>query len=149
MNALRIYFGLRPLKRHGLILIVGGFIYALVGVSQILAKPREAKGSSLEILLRIAPLSFWGGVFIFAGILSIVSSRWPPHVETWGYMVLAGLSLGWGSTYLMGILFAGAPWTNINGFLVWGLMGFMWWAVSGLSNPDAAVVVTDASDRSA
>lgn len=142
---LRPFWGLRQMKRHGLILIVGGVMYALVGISQILSIPRPVRGHSLEILLRIAPLDFWGGVFIFAGMLAVISSRWPPHAEAWGYMVLAGLSCGWGSAYLMGILFAGAPWININGFLVWGLMGFVWWAISGLSNPDAAVVVTDVS----
>lgn len=146
MKAIRPFLGLRRMKRHGLIQVVAGFIYAMVGVSYTLAKLRTIENHPLEIMLRIAPLQFWGGVFIFAGVLSMISSVWPPHIEAWGYMVLTGLSFGWGSAYLMGILFAGSPWSNINGFFVWGLMGFMLWAISGLMNPEQTVV-TNAPDR--
>lgn len=127
--------GLRPWKRHSLILIVAGFMYVLIGVAYILAAPDKDRATALYILLRIAPLSTWGVVFICAGIMAIVSSRWPPRSETWGYMVLGGLSMGWGSAYLVGILLANSPWTNISGFFVWELFGFLWWAISGLKNP--------------
>lgn len=140
MKVLGLFWGLRPWKRHGLILTVAGCIYALVGVSYILAGPNANRSIALEVLLRIAPLDFWGGVFIFAGVLSMISSRWPPFTETWGYMVLTGVSLGWGSAYLMGIVFYVSPWTNINGFFTWGLLGFLWWAISGLLNPDKTTV---------
>lgn len=138
-------WGFRAWKRHSLILTVAGFIYILIGAAYVLAAPNEAREVALQILLRIAPLHFWGGVFIFAGLLSIVSSKWPPLVETWGYMVLTGLSMGWGSTYLMGILFGNSPWVNINGCLLWSLLGFLWWAISGLANPEKLVVATRAA----
>lgn len=143
VKAHRNLWALRPWSRHGIILLVAGFIYAIVGVSYILAKPSSNRANSLEILLRIAPLSVWGGIFVLAGILTMLSSRWPIFAETWGYVVLTGLSTGWGSAYLMGILFAKAPWTNVNGFLLWGLLGFMWWAVSGLVNPEKVVVIDE------
>lgn len=136
MKAAREFWGLRPWKRHDLILSVAGAMYALVGVSYILAVPRASQYNALEVLLRIAPLDFWGSVFVLAGALSMISSRWPPFAETWGYMVLTGISAGWGSTYLLGIIFANSSWTNVNGFIIWSLLGFLWWAISGLLNPD-------------
>lgn len=143
MIPLRHFWGLRPWRRHGLILMVAGLMYILVGFAYILAGPNPTRNASLVVLLSIAPLSFWGGVFIFCGLLSMISSRWPPFTETWGYMVLTGVSLGWGSAYLLGVLFYGAPWTNINGFLTWGLLGFIWWAISGLLNPDKTAVTNN------
>lgn len=140
MKADRTLWALRPWSRHGLILVMAGFMYALIGVSFILTQHNGNRISSLEILLRIAPFQFWGGLFILAGLLSILSARWPVFSETWGYSVLAGLSAGWGSAYLMGIVFAGAPWSNVNGFLVWELFGFFLWAISGLMNPEKVVI---------
>lgn len=137
----RSFWGFRAWKRHDLILSVAGVMYTLIGFAYIVAEPNPSRSISLQILVRLAPLDFWGGVFILAGVLSIISSRWPPASETWGYTVLTGISMGWGSTYLMGILFGDSPWTNINGFFIWGLLGFLWWAVSGLVNPDKIVVV--------
>lgn len=130
----RIFWGLRPWKRHGKILTGAGIVYAMVGIAYIV-RPNEGRNSSLRVLLNVAPMSFWGGVFVFAGVLAIISSRWPRFSETWGYVVLTSLSAGWGSAYLMGILFLGLPWTNINGFFVWGLFGYLWWGISGLANP--------------
>lgn len=141
---LRLLWGVRAWKRHGLILTVAGFIYMLVGAAYILSDPNEGRAVALQILLRTAPLEVWGWVFVLAGILSVISSRWPPFAETWGYVVLTGLSGGWGSNYLMGILFGDSPWTNISGCLLWGLLGFLWWAISGMANPEKMVVATSA-----
>lgn len=135
------FWGFRPWKRHSLVLVVAGCIFAFVGIGYILSTPNENRNRSLTVVLRIAPIEFWGGVFILAGILSMLSSTWPRHAEKWGYAVLTGLSLGWGSTYLTGIIFTGSPWVNINGFFVWGLLGFFLWAISGLQNPDKTVVM--------
>lgn len=66
----------------------------------------------------------------------MMSTRWPPLAETWGYMVLTGLSSGWAATYLTGVIFFHAPATNLGQVFVWGCLGFMWWAISGLPNPE-------------
>lgn len=140
----RSFWGLRrEWKRHDVILCVGGLLYILIGVYYTGTRNAQGRFVSLEILLRVAPMTFWGGVFIFAGLLSIISSRWPPFAETWGYVVLTSISGGWATAYLMGILFAKAPFTNIISTIVWGLFSFVWWAVSGLLNPDKTAVVTD------
>lgn len=144
MKAGRSLWHLRSWKRHDVILLVAGLIYVLVGVSYILRdEPSPDQYIALEVLLRVASLKFYGGLFLAAGTLCMVSSRWPPHNDSWGYMILTGLSLGWGSAYLMGVIFLGSPWININGFFVWGLLGFLWWAVSGLLNPDKTAVIHD------
>lgn len=131
-------------KRHDVILCVGGFLYILVGIYYA-SSSSVGRGSSLGILLQVAPMTFWGGVFMFSGLLAIVSSRWPRFAETWGYVVLTSNSAGWAGAYLMGMIFAGAPNTNVISTLVWGMFAFIWWAVSGLLNPDKTAVANSDS----
>lgn len=141
MKANRTFWGIRrEWKRHDTILCVGGLLYMLVGLYYSTTSKAQPRALSLEILLRVAPMSFWGSVFIFAGVLAIISSRWPPFAETWGYVVMTSLSAGWAAAYLMGMLFADAPYTNAISTIVWGTFGFLWWAVSGLLNPDKTAV---------
>lgn len=136
-------WGLRPWTRHSLILMVAGFLYVLVGVNYIFAKPSLNRENSLRALLEIAPIGFWGSIFVLCGTLSMISSRWPPFSETWGYMVLTGLSAGWAATYLTGILFFHSPSANSTQVVLWGCLGFMWWAISGLLNPDKTAVTSN------
>lgn len=136
VNKFRRFWGLRPWKRHGLILMVVGFLYTLVGFNYITAPYSPSREHSLSVVLQFAPIQFWGAVFIFAGLLSMLSSRWPPFTETWGYMVLTGMSTGWSATYLTGMIFFGSPATNVTQVILWGCLGFIWWAISGLLNPD-------------
>lgn len=147
MSHIRPFLGLRPLKRHGMILIVAGFIYVIIGIAYIVGPPNPSRDIALRVLLTIAPMAFWGSLFILAGVLSMISSKWPPFAEKWGYSVLTSLSIGWAAAYLTGIVFAQAPWSNFNGVLAWGLISFMWWAISGLMNP--VVVVVRDEDRPA
>jgi hypothetical protein len=51
-------------------------------------------------------------------------------------MVLCGMASGWGAMYFAGWIFGSAPAGNITHGLVWLLLGFMWWAISGLTNPE-------------
>lgn len=135
-------WGLRPWKRHSTILLVVGFLFVLIGLGYILAKPMEGRTASLRVILQVAPIQFWGALFVLAGLLSMLSSRWPPMTETWGYMVLTGTSSGWAATYLLGWLFFHSPVTNLGQAAVWSILAFMWWAISGLPNPEK-IVVTD------
>lgn len=137
---MRKMWGVRPWTRHGLILVVVGVLYALVGFQYLNATPNINRERALAVLLRVAPIQFWGGVFILAGVLTIMSSRWPPFAEKWGYVILTGLSAGWAAAYLMGILFFHAPSASVTQVILWGLLSFMWWAVSGLLNPDKTAV---------
>lgn len=139
----RRWWGLRPWKRHSLILMVSGFLYAFVGFQYMVVPPSRGRQLALEVILQIAPLQFWGGVFLFAGVLAMISSRWPPLAETWGYMVLTGISAGWSATYLTGMIFFKSPATNSTQVFLWGLLAFMWWGISGLVNPDHTSVASN------
>lgn len=140
MKILRRFWGLRPWKRHSTILMVVGVLYALIGFAYVTAPPNKAREATLVVVLQIAPIQFWGGVFFVAGVLTSISSRWPPFAETWGYMLLTGLSAGWAAAYLLGILFFNAPTAGITAAVLWSLLAFMWWAISGLLNPDKTAV---------
>jgi hypothetical protein len=131
---LRTNLALRGWQRHSLVLAVAGTVYALVGISYILSDANAARESSLRIALAWMPFDAWGCVWILVGMLAILSSRWPPASETWGYTTMTGLSAAWSAFYLFGI-FLGAPPQGFSGVLVWGLMAFLWWAISGLVNP--------------
>lgn len=141
----KAFWGIRPWERHSLVLLVAGFAYAATGLSYILAEPTEGRRIALQVALDRMPIQFWGAAFIVMGALSIISSRWPPFTETWGYMVLTGMSAGWSATYVTGVIFEDSPATNLSGGLVWGLLAFMWWAISGLLNPDRTAVTNNGS----
>lgn len=135
------FWGIRPFKRHSLVLMVAGIAYMLTGLTYILAEPTESRKLALVVAFNFFPIEFWGSVFVLIGFLAFVSSRWPPVTDTWGYMVLSALSAGWSATYAAGVIFQHSPISNLTGALNWGLLAFLWWAISGFVNPDKTVVV--------
>lgn len=134
------WLGVRPWSRHGLVLVVGGLLYISLGASLLFYKPEESRFEALSLAREWMPLRYWSIVFIIVGILAILSARWPPMGSSWGYMVLTGLAAGWSAFYALGILFNDSPLSNISNALVWALIAFAWWAISGLVNPSSAVV---------
>lgn len=131
--------GFRPWQRHSLVLMVAGMVYVMIGISYIIAKPIDSRLVALEYALKWFSLDIWGIWFIITGLMSMLSSRWPPISKTWGYTMLTGLSSAWSGFYLAGILFGHSPIQNVSGVLSWGLIAFLWWAISGLINPDEGV----------
>lgn len=140
------FWGLRPFKRHSLVLMVAGCCYALTGLTYIWATPTESRKKALVVALQWFPIEFWGGVFILVGLLAFLSARWPRVSDTWGYFLLGGLSAGWSATYALGVLIDNAPKGNLTGALQWGLFAFVWWAISGFVNPDKTIVVVISDD---
>lgn len=140
MKRFRRFWGLRPWKRHSTILMVVGMLYALIGFQYMIAPPSNLRETSLVVIMKIAPVKVWGAIFLISGLLTSLSSRWPPFAERWGYMILAGLSAMWAAAYLMGFLFFHSPISNLNQVIIWGCLSFMWWAISGLLNPDKTAV---------
>lgn len=128
--------GIRPWTRHGLVLMVAGCVYILVGFSYVITEATGSREVALQFALEWLPKAGWGYIFISAGIMSIISSRWPPISETWGYSVLTGLSAAWASFYAVGVIFGDSPPTNLSSTLTWGIIAFLWWAISGLLNPE-------------
>jgi len=139
----RRFVGIRPWVRHSLVLMVAGCAYMTIGASYLLSQPTDSRSVALQVAFNVAPVEFWGTVFVLCGGLSVISSRWPPVTETWGYIVLTSLSAGWSATYLLGVVIEDAPNSNLSSAVVWALLAFIWYAVSGLVNPGQAVVVIE------
>lgn len=129
--------GVRPFERHSLVLAVAGFVYLAIGYTYFTVGPSPARAEALRYALNFIDYEQWGMVWAFCGVLAIISARWPPISETWGYIVLTGQSTAWALFYLVGIIFAGAPIANLSSVLAWGMVAFLWWAISGLINPNA------------
>jgi len=135
MHAPHPWRGLREWKRHSIVLMVAGLVYIVLGVSYAFVHLQPAQRRGLHLALEWFPIQAWGGTFVFAGLLSILSSRWPPISETWGYTVLTGLSCGWAAIYAAGLIFFNTDAVNIRAVMSFGLLGFLWWGISGLDNP--------------
>lgn len=127
--------GVRSFERHGLVLMVAGLVYIGIGISYATAVPTPNRVAALHYAVNVIDYNHWGYVFVAIGILSIVSSRWPPVSETWGYQALTGQAVAWAGFYGAGVFFYDTPNSNLSAALTWGLIGFMWWAISGLVNP--------------
>lgn len=137
----QFWFALRPWRRHSLVLMVAGIIYICIGLSYIEAEPTVAREVALQVASIWMPLDKWGFVFLITGIVTAISSRWPPVSKTWGYFLLTGLSAAWSGFYAWAVVFLDSPWTNMSAVLIWGVIAFLWWAISGLVEP--VVVIQD------
>jgi len=141
-NKIQRWLTFRPWQRHGLVLMVGGLVYISLGVMYLtIGELSHRREINLSVALEVMPLKYWALLFIFSGALACLSSRWPSFSDSWGYMVLCGMSSGWSAVYLMSYIFGPAPITSTTYALIWFLMAFTWWAISGLVNPEKVIVV--------
>lgn len=127
--------GLRPWRQHSVVLAVGGGVYFLIGLAYMLTPMTLTRSQALVVPLALADIEVWASMWMLFGALAFASTRWPPASETWGYTAMSSISALWSCFALAGLTF-GAPINNIASVLVWALFGFLWWAVSGLRNPD-------------
>lgn len=126
---------IRPWRRHSLVLLIAGMVYISLGWTYALTESTAARKQALQVPLSLAPMPVWGAVFVVVGCLAVLSSRWPPASETWGYTAMSSLSALWMMFYVWGMVL-GAPSSSLVGAFTWAIIGFMWWAISGLLNPD-------------
>lgn len=131
----RSLYGLRPFRRHSLVLLVLGGVYVLIGLAYGLSPTTPERSVSLHVALQIMPMGYWGALWIVIGSLGMISSRWPIPSEKWGYSVLSGMSALWACFYAWGPILYGAPVGMLSAALAWGMVSFLWWAISGLINP--------------
>lgn len=143
MMAPKNWRGVRPWERHGLVLAVAGLIYILIGFSYVVAEQTPSRMLALKVAYAWWGPNWWGLIFMMVGVMAVISSRWPQFSETWGYTVLTGLSAGWAMFYFVGVVFEDAPVSNLSAVMSWGLIGFLWWAISGLLNPDGTAAADD------
>lgn len=126
---------LKPWRRHSLVLLVAGAAYIVIGLSYVYVESNPARDVALQYALNWFSLQTWGWWFVITGVVTIISSRWPPVSRTWGYTLLTGISSAWGLFYLAGIAFEDSPISNVTGVIVWNVFAFLWWAISGLVDP--------------
>lgn len=129
------YLSIRPWTRHSLILLVGGLIYIFIGISKILNGVQPERQEALTFALDMMPIESWGVVFVFLGLFSMLTSRWPSFTKTWGYAALTGFSLAWGLFHIEGIILTDASPESLSSGLLWLFVAFMWWAIGGLLDP--------------
>lgn len=135
-------WGIRGWTRHSLILIFAGIMYIGIGVAFLNTPKIYAKDPSLKIALQWLTFDQWGWVYISCGLASMLSSLWPIGSEKWGYTVLSALSSAWSAFYLLAVIFVkGVPKLVLIQALLWGILAFIWWAVSGLISPQGLKTV--------
>lgn len=139
---------LRPYGRHSLVLFIAGLSFVAMGISMFFYIPGGPRIQALQIAVAWMPIEMWGLVFVCVGAVVVVSARWPVHAAGWGYSVLTGLSVGWSATYFFGWLFGDSPPSNLTYTVYWGLLAFLWWAISGLLNPAAKEAVDGVNEES-
>lgn len=132
-------WGLRPWRRHSMVVLVAGCVYIATGATYMVTEPAGSREEALALALNLMPLPAWGVVWVAVGVLAVVSSRWPPASETWGYSALSSLAAWWSACYAVGVL-GGAANQSVSGALIWGLVAFNWWGIAGLWNPDPSLV---------
>lgn len=126
------WWALRPWRPHSLVLAIGGLIYIGIGSAYAATSP------GVQLAAEVTSMRVWGAMFICTGVLALLSSRWPPASEKWGYSALAATSALWAAFYLLGLLFFDGP--SLTGVLVWTLVTVLWVAVSALENPSERIV---------
>ncbi len=107
-HAIREWMHLRPWRRHSLVLGVAGVAYFLIGFSYTQVPLTSDRRGALGLALSYVGMEFWGTVFMLVGVLAVLSARWPPRSETWGYTLLGGMSAFWAVMYLMTWMFSTA-----------------------------------------
>ena len=127
---------LRPWRRHSIVLFGAGLIYIAFGMSMSVLRSTGSREAGLNLAVNVMPLWAWGFVWMLVGVMALASTRWPPQSETWGYGAMGGLAALWGAFYLLGMPFRVDWEASVPGTLVFFLLTYMWWAVSGLMNPD-------------
>lgn len=132
----RRFVGVRPWTRHSLVLLIAGLVYVCIGIVYIRTPVGSPTWHALVAAREWLSLDAWAILWIVVGCLSMISSKWPPVAEKWGYMALTGLAAAWGSFYLLGVIFGPNTIGSSAVGLVWWLIGFMWWSISGLVSPE-------------
>lgn len=135
------WFGIRPWSRHSLVLAVAGLVYIFLGYTYMVTTSTPERMLALKAGTGgFMSIDAWGVIFIIVGVGAIISARWPPFAESWGYMALTGLSAAWASVYGLSIIFYDAPLGGATITIAWSLIAFLWWSISGLMNPTQVVL---------
>lgn len=128
------WYAFKPWNRHSLILITTGFIYLAIGIMFSLQPATQLRAENLKFALAIMPYSGWAIGFMIVGVFTMITSRWPSMPKSLGYSTLTGWTAAWASFHIFGGAATGNTAYIASGF-AWGVIAFLWWAVSGLLAP--------------
>lgn len=133
MNIPRDWRQLRKFGPKGLVLVMLGLIFILIGISAIAEPWTGTQREQLVMLSQLAPRAFWGWVSIVAGAAAMWSSLWPAWNDSWGFAVLSGLSMWWACAYAAGAILTGAA--ALSSMFTWLGLCVMLWGISRLVDP--------------
>jgi len=125
----------KPWDRHGLILTTVGVSYILISIVLLLSDQSTSGLSNVKDILAVAPYPYWCGALIVVGCASILSAILNSIPRTLGYVVLTGWSTFWAGVHIIGGLSYPMDLSYVSLGMIWALMAFLWWAISGLLSP--------------
>lgn len=130
------WMSIKPWNRHGLILTIAGLAYILIGIGYVISNETPSQTEVMKFAFLFMPYTGWGIGFIVVGCIAAMSSRWPSLPRTLGYSTLTGWTSAWAGFHVVGGLSQHATHLSyVAGGLAWGMMAFLWWAISGLICP--------------
>ncbi|QGJ88014.1 membrane protein [Gordonia phage Avazak] len=128
------WYSFKPWNRHSLILITTGFIYVAIGIMFSLQEATQLREENLKFALIVMPYLGWAIGFMVVGVFTMITSRWPSMPKSLGYSALSGWTAAWAAFHIFGGAATGNTAYIASGF-AWGMIAFLWWAVSGLIAP--------------
>ncbi|WKW86819.1 hypothetical protein SEA_CONLEY_33 [Gordonia phage Conley] len=128
------WYDFKPWNRHSLILLTTGVIYVAIGVMFSLQPATKLREENLKFALIIMPYFGWAIGFMVVGVFTMITSRWPSMPKSLGYSALTGWTAAWAAFHIFGGAATGNTAYIASGF-AWGMIAFLWWAVSGLVAP--------------
>lgn len=128
------WYSFKPWNRHSLILLTTGVIYVAIGIMFSLQPATQLREENLKFALTIMPYFGWAIGFMVVGVFTMITSRWPSMPKSLGYSALTGWTAAWAAFHIFGGAATGNTAYIASGF-AWGMIAFLWWAVSGLVAP--------------
>lgn len=133
----RTYMMLKPFGVRGLVLSTLGVLWVLIGVSGLTVGLSPLSVLTIDYMLD--ELFFLNTVTVSAawiatGIMGIITSRWPPYQDSWGFFFLAPMPMFWALLHLVGAIFHG-PILGVLVTVVYAVMCVLLWGISKLEDP--------------
>lgn len=133
--------------RHRLTLLVAGIFHISIGTTYVSGDLTSDRRGALYYALMLTPIERWGVFFIIVGLACLGIAIFWPKKTTAAFMLLTGLSAGWGAFFLIGVISGyGSPF-KLASVLTWWTLAFLWWVISGMISPSKLVELTDRLGR--
>lgn len=111
-----------PGTLRGFILWLFGWSFMIIGgLNYIGTTPPDITRLYLQYPFQVADPTFYGWVFVTAGLLAVLTSYCHFDRDRYGYTTLAVLSSLWATAYVAGWLFSDSPVRAVGGSVIWVL----------------------------